>query len=309
MRDLPPLWYKPGVRSMTGYGRGRSEVDGTTVTVEIRSVNHRFLDLKLRGASLEPKHEEALRKRIGEVISRGSVSVSIRLDRRAGEASVQVDAAVAGRVHRELLALSKSLGIAEDVPLSLVVSQPGVMVSSAVSEEEREAFATAVGIGTRESADAALQELVAMRETEGAALKADIESRLQTLEHLTKELGDLATDAPGQAQKRLEERIAKLTKNSSVDVDEARLAQEVAVLADKLDVTEELVRLSSHFEQLAQLTKEVEPVGRRLDFLVQELGREFNTVTSKSQSANVARLVVDAKAELEKIREQVQNVE
>ncbi len=309
MRDLPSLWYKARVRSMTGYGRGKSEVDGTAVTVEIRSVNHRFLDLKLRGASLEPKLEEMLRKRIGEDITRGSISVSVRVDRQNGQGAVQVDPQAATRVHRELSSLAETLGLDAEVPLALVVGQPGVIVAKAVSDEETEAYATALRISAREACDTALAELVRMREAEGASLLVDIESRLQTLKTLSTELGSLAKDGPAEAQKRLEDRIAKLLKNSKIEVDDARLAQEVAVLSDKLDVTEELVRLSSHFEQLALLVKETEPSGRRLDFLVQELGREFNTVTSKSQSANIARLVVDAKAELEKIREQVQNVE
>jgi len=294
---------------MTGYGRGKSEVEGSAITVEIRSVNHRFLDLKLRGASLEPKHEETLRKRIGNVITRGALSVSIRLDRQSGQGTPQVDTAAAQRVYEDLRSLAESLGTNTEIPLALVVGTPGVMVARAASAAETEAAAAAVGDCILKAADVALRELVEMRAAEGAALKGDIESRLGTLSALAIELGELAKTGPADAQKRLEERLAKLLKNSQVEVDEARIAQEVAVLADKLDVTEELVRLSSHFEQLAILVAEAKPVGRKLDFLVQELGREFNTVTSKSQSANVARLVVDAKAELEKIREQVQNVE
>lgn len=294
---------------MTGYGRGKSEVDGSAVTVEIRSVNHRFLDLKLRGAGLEPKHEEALRKRIGDAVTRGAMSVSIRWDRQSKQGAFQVDTEAAQRVHQDFSQLASTLGVAADIPLSLVVSQPGVMVAGAASEVETEAQTAALGECMLEAAGQALTELTTMREAEGAALLSDIEGRLEKLKSLTGELGDLAVDAPADAQKRLEDRIAKLLKNSKVEVDEARLAQEVALLADRLDVTEELVRLASHFEQLALLVKDPKPVGRRLDFLVQELGREFNTVTSKSQSANVARLVVDAKAELEKIREQVQNVE
>ena len=294
---------------MTGYGRGKSEVEGSAITVEIRSVNHRFLDLKLRGASLEPKHEETLRKRIGNVITRGALSVSIRLDRQSGQGTPQVDTAAAQRVYQDLRSLAESLGANTEIPLALVVGTPGVMVARAASAAETEAAAAAVGDCILQAADVALRELVEMRAAEGAALKSDIESRLGTLSALAIELGELAKTGPADAQKRLEERLAKLLKNSQVEVDEARIAQEVAVLADKLDVTEELVRLSSHFEQLAILVAEPKPVGRKLDFLVQELGREFNTVTSKSQSANVARLVVDAKAELEKIREQVQNVE
>ncbi len=290
---------------MTGYGRGKSESGGLAVTVEIRSVNHRFLDLKLRGAALEPKHEEALRKRVGAVVTRGSVSVSIRLDQKSGATEMHVDPDAAERVHAQLLALAKRLNLSAEVSLSFLCSQSGVMVAG----NQEETDSAELGSCVLTAADIALAELTTMRATEGASLQADMQERLQTLRAYTAQLGDLAKTTPAEAQERLEGRITKLLKNSKIEVDEARLAQEVALLADKLDVTEELVRLSSHFEQLGLLVKDTVPVGRRLDFLVQELGREFNTVTSKSQSANIARLVVDAKAELEKIREQVQNVE
>ncbi|MCP4446978.1 MAG: YicC family protein [Myxococcales bacterium] len=309
MRDLPALWYKPCVRSMTGYGRGKSEVEGLAVTVEVRSVNHRFLDLKLRGASLEPKQEEALRKRVAEHVVRGSVSVSVRIDKLSAQGGLQIDSAAAARAHSELSALAQSLGVDSDISLSLILGQPGVMVPATSSVAETAEQVAAFGACTLEAADQALSELVSMRDAEGASLLTDVRSRLAGLGALASELRASAEEGPAAAQTRLEERIAKLLKNSKVEVDDARLAQEVAILADRLDVTEELVRLASHFEQLALLVAAPEPVGRRLDFLVQELGREFNTVTSKSQSANVARLVVDAKSELEKIREQVQNVE
>jgi len=307
MRDLPGLWYKPCVRSMTGYGRGKSEIDGSAVTVEVRSVNHRFLDLKLRGAALDPKHEEALRKCVGDTVTRGAVSLSIRLDRQASASGMQVDSEAAKRAHQQLSQLATSVGIAPEIPLALLCNQPGVMVPAKL--EESDADTAALGACIVKAAASALVELSTMRDAEGAALLLDIEKRLVTLQTLTTTLAELSRDNPANAQSRLETRIAKLLANRKVEVDATRMAQEVALLADRLDVTEELVRLESHFEQLALLVRETEPVGRRLDFLVQELGREFNTVTSKSQSAQVARLVVDAKAELEKIREQVQNVE
>ncbi len=290
---------------MTGYGRGKSESGGLAVTVEIRSVNHRFLDLKLRGGWLEPAHEEALRKRIGAVITRGAVSVSIRLDRKSSASEMRIDHDAAERVHAQLQGLAERLKLSPDISLSFLCSQPGVMVAGPLDEED----AAELGQCVLAAGDTALEELISMRGAEGASLQTDIEERIQTLRGHSSELGELAKTTPQEAGQRLDERIAKLLKNSKVEVDEARLAQEVALLADRLDVTEELVRLSSHFEQLGLLVKDTAPVGRRLDFLVQELGREFNTVTSKSQSANVARLIVDAKAELEKIREQVQNVE
>lgn len=288
---------------MTGYGRGAGERDGWRVAVEIRSVNHRFLDLKLRGAGLDAAVEEAIAGRIRQRVSRGSLAVSVRVQGgAAGELRVDRDAA--RRVCDELRALAGELGLSDDVDLALVAAQPGVLVSA-----EADAPGEAVVEAAAEAVEAALGELLAMRDTEGAALAADVGARLDRLEAITESLASLAQSAPEDGKRRLEERIERLLSSSKVEVDAQRLAQEVAVLADRLDVTEELVRARSHIEQFRTFLRAGEPVGRRLDFLSQELGREYNTVTSKSQSAEIARAVVEAKAELEKIREQVQNLE
>jgi uncharacterized protein (TIGR00255 family) len=308
-RLLESAWYKFRVRSMTGYGRGQSEGGGCRVTVEIRSVNHRFLDLKIRGASLEPAQEDKLRQRVGKTVTRGALSLSTRVDRQGSATELRVDEAAARRVHGELLQLSEMLGMEREIPLSMICNQPGVMV---VPEADPEADREAAGQLEEQllsAAGDALEELSEMRLTEGTILRRDIESRLATLEGLAAQLAEHSKDTPEVAQKRLQDRIDRLLKHSKVEVDEARLAQEVAIVADKLDITEELVRVSAHLEQIAELVAKSDPVGRKLDFLVQELGREFNTVTSKSQSAKVAHLVVEAKAEMEKIREQVQNIE
>lgn len=290
---------------MTGYGRGQSEEFGCRVTVEIRSVNHRFLDLKLRGAALEPAQEGKLRQLIGKSISRGALSVSTRIDRRGGQSEVRIDHAAARRAHSQLSQLGDVLGLRAELPLSMICSQPGVMVAAETDPEA----ARRIGEQVLEAASGALEELTTMRLTEGGTLRKDLETRLGALRELASSLGEHAKSTPEETQRRLQERLDRLLKHSKVEVDEARLAQEVAIVADRLDVTEELVRVSSHLDQVTELVEESVPVGRKLDFLVQELGREFNTITSKSQSAKVARLVVEAKAEMEKIREQVQNIE
>ena len=298
---------------MTGYGRGQSEEVGCRVTVEIRSVNHRFLDLKLRGAGLEPAHEEKLRELIGKTISRGALSVSTRVDRRGGQPELRLDLAAARRVHSQLSQLGDVLGLSAEVSMSLICNQPGVMVVAESDPESDSGARRQVAELLLKAARGALEELASMRLTEGSILRKDLETRLATLRELADALGEHAKNTPQEAHRRLQERIDRLLKHSKVEVDQARLAQEVAIVADRLDVTEELVRVSSHLDHVAELVQEsVEksvPVGRKLDFLVQELGREFNTITSKSQSAKVARLVVEAKSEMEKIREQVQNIE
>jgi uncharacterized protein (TIGR00255 family) len=298
------------VRSMTGYGRGVAERDGRRVVVEIRSVNHRFMDVKLRGASLDAALEEKVTARVRERVTRGSVTIAVRVDGGGGGATMRVDHEAARRVHAELRQLALALEIEPRIPLELICAQPGVLVSV---EAERSSSAGPDDLLTEcvtEAVDRALEDLRAMRDAEGQALSRDLGRRFEALRGLGGEIERLAGSAPDDAERRLRDRLSRLLATSKVAVDEARLAQEVAVLADRMDVTEELVRVASHIAQLGELLGQSgQAIGRRLDFLVQELGREFNTVASKSQSAEIARLVVEAKAELEKVREQVQNVE
>jgi len=290
---------------MTGYGRGQSESPHCQVTVDIRSVNHRFLDLKIRGAALDPGSEEKLRERIGKSVSRGALSVSIRIEQQGDSKQLRVDLQAAKMAYDGLQELRDSLGLREEVSLELLCKQPGVM---GIAPSDDKALAE-VGECALSAAAGALEQLMAMRTKEGKALRLDMESRLERLASIADTLAQAASKSPEDARTRLEERIGKLLKSTAIAIDESRLAQEVAITADRLDVSEEIVRVRSHLDQLEELLQESNPVGRRLDFLVQELGREFNTVTSKSQSARIARMVVDAKAEMEKIREQVQNIE
>ena len=276
------------------------------MVVELRSVNHRYLDLKVRGASVGPAVEDRITKLIKSRLKRGSVVLTVRVKSGTSSSSVRVDLAAARRAVAELRRLEE-LGLRDDLGIELVCAQPGVLVQSdeASSDDDGELAECA-----DEAATQCIDALIAMREAEGVALRKDIEGRLDRLVELAKEIAGHVSKAPDDAQKRLNERIARLLKNVGVEVDPDRIAHEVAILADRLDVTEEIVRVGSHVEQAKKLLATGDkPVGRRLDFLVQELGREFNTVASKSQSADVARLVVEGKAELEKVREQVQNVE
>ncbi len=290
---------------MTGYGRGVAERDGRRAIVEIRSVNHRFLDLKLRGTTLDPPVEARVGTAIRAECKRGSVTAMIRLEQRGAAATMRVDVEAAKRVFGELSALGETLGLSEPINLQLLCAQPGVMVPDDTEDDAEEVAACIV-----EAVDLALAGLVAMRTAEGEALVRDLEGRLERLETLSGEIADHVETAPEWARRRLEERLGRLLQKSQIELDEARLAQEVAILADRLDVTEELVRLRSHVDQVRQILRGADqPIGRRCEFLVQEMGRELNTIASKSQSADIARTVVDGKAELEKIREQVQNIE
>lgn len=287
---------------MTGYGRGSAERGIARVTVELRSVNHRFLDLKLRGAA-SPAVEDAVAQRVRERIERGSVSGTIRVERTGPGAAVRVDRALAQDVHAQLAALAAELGLPSP-GLRDVITQPGVLsIGDPVAEAETDAAAAASA-----ATNVALDALVAMREAEGKNLAADMRARLDAMGRVFDALGGATADAAAAARDRLHDRVNRLLDGVG-SVDPGRLAQEIAILADRADVTEEQVRARSHLAQLAAALASTGAVGRRLDFLVQELGREINTVGAKSTAAAIAQLVVDAKTELEKIREQVQNLE
>ena len=283
---------------MTGFGRGVAEHGGVRATVDVRSVNHRYVDLKLR-VQVAPALEEAIAARIKGSIERGAITVSLHLDRPRVAGIIQLDAARA--VHAELSALAHELGIAGP-DLALVLAQPGVVAAADVEVEHPDPAILA-------ALDAALRQLVEMRGTEGRALAAELGQRLDELAARRAAIESLANSVPEQLQRRLHDRLRRLLGEDAPAVDPARVAQEVALLAERADVTEELVRLGSHLEQARALIAGTGASGRRLDFLVQEIGRELNTIGSKSQHAEITAAIVEAKAILEKLREQVQNVE
>lgn len=280
---------------MTGYGRGVASSPAARVTLDIRTVNHRFLDIKLRGAPIGVALEEALLGRIRKSLERGAVAVSIHIGREP-TANLQIDRAAASHAHRELTELARALGL-PGPDLALVIAQPGVIVTTLGGDEPEPPLIEAL--------DAALVQLDAMRTFEGAALARDLSNRFGQLATIRGDIERLAATVATQLARKLSDRIAALVPSA----EPARLAQEAALLADRADITEELVRLGSHLDQATKLVAAADPVGRRLDFLVQELARELNTIGSKAALAEVTALVVEGKSILEKIREQVQNVE
>lgn len=286
---------------MTGYGRGVVTEGAVRATIDVRAVNHRFLDLKLRGAPLPPALEDALQTRVRSGIERGAVVVSVHLAREGGSAALRIDPVAAKRAFDQLAATATRLGIAGP-DLALVLAQPGVTGGGEEASDEAADQRAVLG-----AADAALAQLDAMRTAEGQALATELTARLDELVVLRTRLAELAASVPQHVAKRLGERLKRLLDDGAVDP--GRLAQEVALLADRADVTEELVRLVSHLDQARALIASPGAVGRRLDFLVQEIGRELNTIGSKSALAEISTVIVEAKAALEKIREQVQNIE
>jgi uncharacterized protein (TIGR00255 family) len=292
------------LRSMTGHGRGVAEVGGRRATVEIRAVNHRFFDLKLRAPWFDAAVEDLVTQAVRRRVQRGSFTVTLREEGAVASAPVRVDVMTALNVAKALDELRTSLGMSQPIPLELIASQPGVIQVGEAGDQSEQRW-----LGLQPAVEGALDQLISMREREGAALSKDLLERLARLEVFSLEVEKLASAAPEEWRRRLTERLGKLAAAAHAQVDEGRLYAEVAIMADRLDVTEEIVRLRSHLAQARSLLDQDDAVGRRLDFLVQELGREVNTIGSKSQSAEIARRVVEAKAELEKIREQVQNVE
>jgi uncharacterized protein (TIGR00255 family) len=290
------------MRSMTGYGRGQWQSESCRITVEIRAVNHRFTDVKIRGAGVAM--EEAIAGKLRQHIERGAITATVRVEQPAGAAPV-LDVLAARRAHAALSALAQELGTAAPT-LELVLAQPGVTQRPADVADAGDEQAVAVAA---RAADLALEALGEMREREGAALHAELAQRTATLGRLAAELERLAVAVPDELRARLTSRLRQALVEAGGEVDAGRLAQEIALLVDRSDITEELVRLRSHLAQLSQLLGSAGAVGRRLDFVLQEVGRELNTLGSKSPSGEIVHRVVAAKVELEKLREQAQNVE
>ncbi|WP_242395170.1 YicC/YloC family endoribonuclease [Anaeromyxobacter oryzisoli] len=290
------------IRSMTGFGAGRGATAGEEIDVEVRSVNHKYCEVKVRlPRELASLEQEAVRV-VKDCLARGGVDVSVRRTALGGSVAPQVDVALAESYARAFAEVQARLGLPGAVTLGDVLSAEGVirLAERAVDVEgARSALATALG--------AALDALVAMRAREGEALARDLESRLGVVEASVARVAELSPRVVEQQRRRLAERIAELT--GGVALDPARLVQEIALFADRTDVAEEITRLRSHVAQARVLLAGSDPAGRKLDFLVQEMHREVNTIGSKSQSAELASLVVGLKAEIERMREQVQNVE
>ena len=290
------------MRSMTGYGRCTRVIDGRQLTIEVKSVNHRFLDLGFRMPRSFAFLEEDARRIIGQRLNRGHVDLfatyrNLRTDAR----TVTVDSALLATYMGALDSIGETSGMRDDRTLMNVSRLPDVLVVEE-AEEDREALKLLMA----EALGGALDEMVAMREREGASMKADLILHVDEIERMTGEIEQRYPETVAEYQQRLKQRVEELLGG---DMDEQRLLQEVAVMADRSAIAEETVRLHSHIAQLRELFEQDEPVGRRIDFIVQELNREVNTISSKSQDIPITRLVVSCKAEIEKLREQLQNVE
>jgi uncharacterized protein (TIGR00255 family) len=289
---------------MTGFGRASFEAAGATFAVEVRSVNQRNLDLTLRLPRTFGGLEPELRRAVAQRFARGKVELSVALaPGSAPRAEIEVDRELV----QKYLALSRELaresGVIDRIGVAELLAMPGVVRTVEVAAREQEAAAPLLEAVAR-AADAAL----AMRSAEGAALARELGARLANVSALVAELGARAGEVQRAVRERMRLRAEQLRAETGL-LDEGRLYHEVALAAERLDVSEELARLASHVEQFVAALAAEEPVGRRLDFLAQELAREANTLAAKAGDAPLAQRVVDLKTEIDRIREQAQNVE
>jgi len=291
------------LRSMTGYGSSERTVGSRRIRVEVRSVNQRFLDIQIKSPRLLLQIEDRIKKAIERAMARGRVSVYAEWHDAEAAACTAVNLTAARGLVESLRKLQSELSLPGEVTVGLVASQPQI-----IEQIEETPSADDIWRDFSPALDAALAELVAMREREGAELARDLAARLDAVDGLSKTLEKSAPRAAALEKARLAERV-KTLMGEGVAVDEARLAQEIAMAAERADYTEEVVRLKSHVSQVRRCLAAGEPVGKRLNFLVQEMHREVNTTGSKNSDSAVGAAVIALKEEVEKLREQVQNIE
>lgn len=288
---------------MTGFGAGRASSEGEEISIELRAVNHKFCEVKPRLPRELSALEPALIKAVKEKLARGAIEVLVKRQAAAAAGVVPtVDLERLRQYRRAFAEIARELGAPDEVRLVDIAAQVGV-----IRLEEPSIDLQAASRALEGALEQALSALLQMRRVEGEAIRTDLLARVGLVESLAGEVARLAPRAVEEYRHRLEERVSELARG--VPVDPQRLAQEVAFFAERTDIAEEMTRLASHLSQFRALVDAPEPAGRKMDFLVQEMHREVNTTGSKSQHPEISARVVAMKAELERIREQVQNVE
>lgn len=291
------------MKSMTGYGRARAATDGREIMVELRAVNHRYLDVNVKCPRGYGFLEEALKKATGARISRGKVDIFVAVtDMGAQETAIVLNKELAQGYLKALTELRDTLHLHDDISVMSIARMPDVLVS-----ERLEVDAEALTAAVLDVFAQAVDEFDVMRGREGEKMAADVAGRMQTILGLVEEVEKRSPERVTAYRERLEKRMNEILADTTVDPQ--RILTEAAIFADKTAVDEETVRLRSHLDQLALMLADEKPVGRKLDFLVQEMNREANTIGSKANDTVLANLVISLKAEIEKIREQIQNIE
>lgn len=291
------------ILSMTGYGRAEQVLNGRDITVELRSVNSRFFEYSSRIPRTCAFMEDKLKKLVAARVSRGKVELNLSIQNvTAADTVVQVNWQLAESYKNAFQAMADRMDLKNDATVGMIARFPDVLTQTAAPTDP-----DALWADVEQVAGQAVEAFLAMRAAEGEKLRADVEDRLTTIETL---VGQIEQNSAGRVQaytERLYARLKEILEDRSID--EARLVTEAAIFADKTAIDEETVRLHSHVAQYRAILALDEPVGRKLDFLTQELNRESNTIGSKCQDVSITRLVVELKSEIEKIREQIQNIE
>lgn len=291
------------IRSMTGYGRSQMIISGRDILVEIRSVNHRYYEYNSRVPRAYNYIDEKLKALLKSGISRGKVDVSVTINNIEGrDTEVAVNKGVAEGYINALRGVADELCVADDLTLSNLIRLPDVFIVQKTPDNEDEIWNDVSKV-----AEEALSRFVAMRETEGEKMRNDVLSKAEFILEMVGKVEELSPQTVENYRERLYRKLSEVLEGK--DIDQQRIVTEAAIFAEKIAVDEETVRLRSHISQLRELVNSNESIGRKLDFIVQEMNREVNTIGSKAQDLNITKIVVDMKAELEKIREQIQNIE
>lgn len=291
------------IRSMTGFGRAEETVNGRSICAEIRSVNHRYYEFSARVPRSMGFLEEKLKGFLGESISRGKVEVTVTVtSAEAADTLIEINKKLAEDYINALRGVKDELWLTDDLSLTALMKIPDIITVKKAALDEN-----ALWEDVRTVCGRAAEKFVAMRETEGQKMKTDIEGHLLIISGIVSEIERLSPISVKRYHDKLYQRLCEVLEEKNID--EQRIVTEAAIFADKTAVAEETVRLKSHIEQLTQMLSQEGAVGRKLDFLVQEFNREANTIGSKALDLEITRLVVELKSEIEKIREQVQNIE
>lgn len=286
--------------SMTGYGKGTGAYLDRELTIELKSVNHRFLDVTVKLPRTLLYAEDAIRKVLQSKLSRGHVDVYVTLvDKREGATNISIDKALVSEYAKLAKQVSEEFDVKNDFSATFALKIPDVITTDVADQEGLTPLVV-------ECTNQAVDGLLAMRKAEGEALKKDLTDRVKTMRGMLEVVKNRAPMVAEDYRVRLTE---KLTELLSSNIDESRILQEVAIFTDKANIDEEITRLSAHFDRFDEYAKDTAPVGRRMDFLVQEMNREINTMGSKSNDVTITEQVLHLKNELEKVREQVQNLE
>lgn len=291
------------LKSMTGYGRHSDCIDGFEISFEIRSVNNRYLDTNIRLPRIYGYLEEKIKKAIQKKAARGKVDAFLTVERPAGDtAEIVLDEALVAQYVSALHKIAENHGLRDDISVSSVAR-----FSDIFAKKVKEDDADAVWRAVEPVVNGALEAFLTMREKEGENLFRDLDARLDKMEQILEQIKAHSAQALAEYREKLEARLKEYLADTQID--ESRLLTEVGIIADKIDTGEEITRLASHIDQFRKLIRQDTPSGRTMDFLTQELNREVNTIGSKCSQLAVTALVIDAKNEIERIREQIQNIE